>query len=228
VDELAEAQRRTEERLASVAVRVDELAARLTELAVRVDELAVRVDELAEAQRRTEEALQLVVVRVDGIDRTLVDMRDQLGHLEGRSLELQYARHAGGYFGHLLRRVRVVGQEELDDLLEAGVVAGSLNEASARDLRLADLIVRGRRPGAESETYVVVEVSAGIGRIDVERAARRAVLLDKLRPARAAVAGHRLTADAERLAAAAGVWTVLDGQVREAIETAVAQSETPE
>jgi chaperonin cofactor prefoldin len=72
VEQLAEAQRRTEERLEAVAARVEQLAEaqrrteeRLEAVAARVEQLAVQVDRLAEAQRRTEERLEAVAARVE-------------------------------------------------------------------------------------------------------------------------------------------------------------------
>jgi uncharacterized phage infection (PIP) family protein YhgE len=72
VNQLAEAQRKTEERLNQLAVRVDQLAEaqrrteeRLNELAERMNQLTVRVDQLAEAQRRTEERLNELTERVN-------------------------------------------------------------------------------------------------------------------------------------------------------------------
>ncbi len=66
VRELVEAQRRTEERLAELAVQMD---ARFAELAAEVAELARRTDarfaELAEAQRRTEERLAELAAQTD-------------------------------------------------------------------------------------------------------------------------------------------------------------------
>ncbi|SHG26489.1 hypothetical protein SAMN02745206_03579 [Desulfacinum infernum DSM 9756] len=65
VEELAEAQKRTEERLEELAEAQKKTEARLDSLTVKVEELAeaqkrteVRVEELAEAQKRTEERLE--------------------------------------------------------------------------------------------------------------------------------------------------------------------------
>lgn len=100
-----------------------------------------------------------------------------------------------------------------DTLLEEGVAAGTLNEEAAQDLRLADLVLRGRRPGEDRDTYLVVEVSVGIGPGDIERAARRAAILGRLQPTLAVVAGERVTPEAAALTEARGVWHVLDGGV---------------
>ncbi len=77
VGELAEAQRRTEERL--------------DELAQRVDQLAVRMDELAEAQRRTEERLGQLTVRVDQLAEAQRETERRLGELAQRMDQLTEA-----------------------------------------------------------------------------------------------------------------------------------------
>ncbi len=97
VERLAEAQRRTEERLEALTARVDQLAVRVDQLAeaqrrteerlealtARVDQLAVRVDQLAEAQRRTEERLEALTARVD----QLAVRVDQLAEAQRRTEE---------------------------------------------------------------------------------------------------------------------------------------------
>ena len=68
VAELAEAQKRTEQRLDSLTLRVEELAEAQKRTEARVEELAeaqkrteARVEELAEAQKRTEEKLEKLI-----------------------------------------------------------------------------------------------------------------------------------------------------------------------
>lgn len=175
-------------------------------------DLPAVVRELAEAQWRTQAALELLTVRVDAMSNQFADMRGQL-------LEIRYRDHAGGYFGHLVRRVRVVGADELDDLLDEGLASGVLDEAASVDVRRAALLLRGRRPGEDGDTYLVVEVSAGVGPTDVERAARRAGFLGRLRPALAVAAGEWLTPEADELTRAQDVWRVLDGRTLEPSES---------
>ena len=105
VEELAEAQRRTEERLDALAARVDDLAEaqrrteeRLQQLTARVDALAARVDELATAQRRTEEGLEQLTARVNVLAAAMQRMADDLGRLKGWSLEERARRKAHALF----------------------------------------------------------------------------------------------------------------------------------
>jgi exonuclease VII small subunit len=192
VSRLVEVQARAEQRLSGVddrAARLEEGQARLesalTHLAgaqARTEERVIRLEEgqvrlesaltrLAEAQVRTEE-------RLNGVDGRLSRVEGRLAGLRGDNLEQRYRQHAGGYFGRLLRRARIVSPDELDDLLDEGLPTGAFDEDSAHDVRLADLVVRGRRPGEERDTYLVVEVSGVVEPADVEqrlplRASRR-------------------------------------------------------
>jgi len=221
--ELAEAQRRTDERLGRVEEQVAALieAQRLTE--VRLAELAEaqrrtdeRLAELAEAQRRTDERLGRVEEQVAALIEAQRLTDERLAELRGDNLERRYRERAGAYFGRLVRRAYALSDREIAELLGAAEEAGRLTPAEVDDVRAADVIVRGRRPDGAGEVYLVVEVSVGIGPGDVERALRRATLLQRAlgpdRPALPVVAGARATREAQSLAAAQDVWIILDGR----------------
>ena len=87
---LAEAQARTEERLAR---------------------LEDTVDQLAKAQVRTEEHLAALM-------RTTEDMSRKLDDLRGWRTELRYQERVGAYFGPVLRKARAHSAHEWDDELE--------------------------------------------------------------------------------------------------------------
>ncbi|MFQ5594166.1 MAG: YraN family protein [Anaerolineae bacterium] len=70
--ELAEAQRRTEAQVQTLAARVEELAEAQRRTEAQVQTLAARVEELAEAQRRTEQ-------RVDGLATAVGDLQRAFG-----------------------------------------------------------------------------------------------------------------------------------------------------
>jgi ribosomal protein S15P/S13E len=221
--ELAEAQRRTDERLGRVEEQVAALieAQRLTE--VRLAELAEaqrrtdeRLAELAEAQRRTDERLGRVEEQVAALIEAQRLTDERLAELRGDNLERRYRERAGAYFGRLVRRAYALSDREIAELLGAAEEAGQLTPEEVDDVRAADVIVRGRRPDGTGEVYLVVEVSVGIGPGDVERALRRATLLQRAlgpdRPTLPVVAGARATREAQSLAAAQDVWIILDGR----------------
>jgi hypothetical protein len=202
---LAEAQRRTEERLNRLEQHLDGVDQRLDGVDQRLDGIDRRFDGV---DRRFDG----VDRRLDGIDRQLGRLDQHVGELRGSDRERRYRDRASAYFGRLLRLVRVVAAPELDRLLDEGRTTGALDEDAIDDVRWADLIVGGRRPGEESDTYLIVEVSVALDSDDVERAARRAAALGRLRPTLAVVAGDRISTEAAALAKARGVWQMLDGR----------------
>ena len=147
------------------------------------------------------------------IDETFDRLEEHLAELLDSDRERRYRERASAYFGCLLRRAWVVADAELEDLLDEGVATGVLDEDAAHDVRWSDLIVRGPRRGADGDIYLVVEVSFAIDSDDVERSARRAAVLGRLRPTLAVGAGARLTPEAAVLAEARGVCCVLEGRL---------------
>ncbi len=235
VRELAEAQRRTEQRLEELAEaqrrteqRVEELAEAQRRTEQRLEELAeaqrhteewltrleATIAALAEAQRRTEQCLEELAKAQHNTELRLQRAVDRLTQLNGRMLEIEYRNKAPSYFGQLLRRAQLVDLNDLEDLLE-----GHLPAEQIEDILRLDLVVRGRPrqalPGKERpELWLAVEVSAVVDRQDVERARRRAGSL------RAAgllalpvAAGESRTQGAEEAARASGVILLSDGKM---------------
>ncbi|BCX03146.1 MAG: hypothetical protein KatS3mg053_1084 [Candidatus Roseilinea sp.] len=188
VEELAEAQRRTDQRLEELAE-----AQRRTEQ--RVEELAEALQELAEAQRRTEETVRRLV--------------NQMAEVRGDLLEMKFRDKAHAYFGRWLRRARVVPFIELEEQLE-----DKLTDDELVELSLTDILVRGRPrlvAGAD-EVWLTVEVSSVVDANDVSRAQRRAALLRRagLRAVPVAV-GARIIPQARSLAETLNVALMRDG-----------------
>jgi len=171
--ELAEAQRRTDERLTT-----------LTE----------RVTILTDAQRRTDERLADLIEVVSG-------MGTQIGVLKGELLEMRYQTRAAAYLGRLLRRARPLSTTKLADLLDDAVEQNTLTDAEREEILLADVVAQGKHRETGADVYAVIEVSWGVGPYDVERAVDRARLLSKLgTPALPVVAGKVITKQAASLA----------------------------
>ena len=193
VRELAEAQRRTEERLES---------------------LAARVDALAEAQRRTEEELRSLAAQVSLLAESQRRMQMDLSELKGDFIERRYRERAHAYFSRLITRAHVLSPDEIVELVSRGVEEGIISEGEAEELLWADVIVRGRERESGEEVYLVVEVSWGVGVGDVERAANRAEILGRLGfKVMGVVAGKEIKPDAERLARERGIHMVVDGRL---------------
>ncbi len=216
---LAKAQARTEERLA----RVEEAVARLAEAQVRTEERVGRLEErvdrleeamarLAEAQARTEETVRVLVVTVDGLRKDVEGLKRDVGRLKGDNLERYYRERSPSCFQRILRRIRVIDAQRLGLLLDDAVEAGRITPEERADALEADVVVVGQHDG--EEVYLVVEVSATVTAWDVERAKRRAAVLEKATEKRAlpAVAGEELAGDPDTQREVQSVWRILDGR----------------
>ncbi len=211
---LAEAQRRTEERLVGVEDRVGRLEEVMTRLAEAQRRTEERLEQLTEAQRHTEERLEQLTEAQRHTEERLGQMTDEVGELKGDALERRYRERAFAYFAPFVRRTHVTFGDELVGLLEEAAAQGQLTEAEALEVSRADVLVTGQRRSDSANVYLVVEVSWGVGRTDVERAARRAALLAQTgTPTMAVVAGQSITADAARLCQTMQVWRLTDGQI---------------
>jgi len=139
IQELAEAQKRTEESLNKLTARVDGLTARVDKLSERVDELAEaqkrteeslnkltarvdaltervdklseRVDELAEAQKRTEESLNKLTIRVDALTERVDKLSERVDELAEAQKKTSYQ------LARLENRIGVSTEEEAADTL---------------------------------------------------------------------------------------------------------------
>ncbi len=219
--ELAEVQRRTDERFAELAEAIRQLTLRFEEAQQRNDERFEeaqrrndeRFAELAEFQRRTDERFAELAEAIRQLTLRFEEAQqrndNQFADIRGKLLEIEYRNKIGAIFGGRLRKPRVVDAGDVWDMLR-----DQLGEAEIRRIVAADLIVRGGllRAQSEGELWLVVEVSSVIDRNDVARAAERAALLRKaglmVVPV---VAGQRLTQGAVTLAEEFGVAIARNG-----------------
>ena len=189
---LAEAQKRTEER---VGVFDERMAA----LAKAQETTSMYLGELAITMRETREQL--------------TGMAKDLGGLKGLVLQHTYQHKAFAYFARIARRIQVLTGVELQNILNSAIDTGQLSEDEADELLWADVIARARSREESTEIFLVVEVSWGIGAYDVERAARRAGFLARTGvKAIPVVAGKTIDADSIERARSMQVRWVLDGQ----------------
>ena len=181
---LAEAQQRAEEQLSEIKTAMQHL----TE---QVAELTRDVRELTENQQR--------------IDNTV-------SRLKGESLEWSYRNKIYGYFGYLMRRLKVVDLSTIDEALETTLTSGEF-----RDVFRLDLLATGQlreSPGGP-EVWLAIEISSVVDRNDVDRAWRRASLIRRVGPLVLPVAaGERATAGAETAACDQNVVLMTDGQAQ--------------
>ena len=108
--ELAQAQARTEQ-------RVEELAQAQVRTEQRLDRVEAAIERLTEAQTRSEERLTRVEGAIDRLTAAYLRMDNTMGGMRGRELERAYRDKAPSYFGRMLRQVRVVAIQDIEDRL---------------------------------------------------------------------------------------------------------------
>jgi uncharacterized protein (UPF0335 family) len=212
---------RIEKALAALAETVRKMAqdqrrhaTALTKLRKEVAEARAEADrrfaELAEAQRRTEESLaahraetERRFAELAEVMRRLVERVDRIeqdvGTLKDHDLRRRYAELAPSYFGGPnFRKVHVLTPSELVNRLLAALDEGKIEREDFEEARRIDLVVRGEWEGRT--LHLALETSWTIDRRDVERAVRRARILQAiLGETWPAVAGSRLTEGAREL-----------------------------
>ena len=210
VQELANAQRRTEDALTRLTERMEESFAKA---AVDRERIRERMEEgftEAAAERR---AVRGELSEVVAEQR---EMRQDLGRLKGMGQESFYRDRATAIFGRLLSQGHDATSQVADQLQEArrrGVIA----EQEYQDVLAADLLWGGQLRTSREAIVVVLEASWAVGTTDVERAARRAAVVRSagLR-ALAVAAGQEWPPNVQAEASDAGVAMVQEGVVHQA------------
>ena len=208
--ELARREQRTEARLERLEAIVVELAEAQKRTEARLERLEAIVVELAEAQTRLAVQVQHMAAALEVVSSRLDHLTDRVAHLTGRELERHYRERAAAYFGRWLRPVRLALSDALRETLEA-----CLPEEEVEDVMLLDLLIQGRARHLPDtpERLVAFEISTVVDRGDVERARRRAALLQRAGlHAAPGVAGERLTAGAVEASEEAPMIVLQDGR----------------
>ena len=150
-------------------------------------------------------------------------LKTDVATLKGDSLERKYRERPFVYFRRIVRKSKVLTDSEIEELLSQAQASGALSEADVDEISRLDVIVCGRRITDDSVAYLAVEVSAKIDDYDVERAVRRAKLLEKIPGVVAipVVAGEQLAPEGRRALMQTTAWAVVDGSAIESTSSAI-------
>ena len=118
LEELAEAQKRTEERVEILARRLEELAEAQKRTEERVEMLARRLEELAEAQKRTEERVEILARRLEELAEAQKRTEERVEMLARRLEELAEAEKRTEERVEELARAQIKTEEEIKKLTE--------------------------------------------------------------------------------------------------------------
>lgn len=158
-------------------------------------------------------ARSLQVKPVQCLKDDVHQLKDDVAWLKGGYFETRWQKDATAYLGSRgYRRIRLVPQTDLVDLLDDPLDDGRLAEQSVGDdILLLDAVHRGRRRSDDTEVHVASEITARVHPDDVNRAAKRASALAGVTGGQviACVAGASLDERAESAAVSAGVVIVI-------------------
>ena len=176
---LTQAQERTEAQMAELVQAQAHTEAQVSELTKAQAELTkvqahadAQLVELTAAQARTEARLASLTDVVQSLAINLDRQTARLDSVLGWTFEMQFRDRLPSYLGRLMRRARLLRNDEVRDAIEQVVAPHEADEM----LRV-DAIAAGVIDGVA--THVVVEVSAACGAADIDRAERRAAILRK-------------------------------------------------
>ena len=186
VAELTQAQARTETQVAELTLAQTRTEAQVAELTQAQTRTEAQVAELAQAQARTEAQVvkltlaqtrtEVQLAALTQVTQSLVveggRQATRLDAVLGRTFEMQFRDRLTSYLGRLMRRGKLLRNDEVLESIEQAVDAGEADEV----LR-ADAIATGVIDGVAS--HVVVEVSITCDTDDIDRAARRAGILQQ-------------------------------------------------
>lgn len=162
------------EKLLAVPEQLAKFAAEVTKLTAAVHELMVIVQSHSE--------------RLDRIETDVRDLKTDVGDLKGDLLEQRVRTAPDDYlYEHVVGGTALTKAQVTQLARERAYGLSPLGMDDMKDLREADLVVvGGHHPETRERISAVVEASSRAGRLDVERARRRADILARH--------GHRVVA----------------------------------
>ena len=221
LEELAEAQRRTEETLDRVTERMERGFAEAAADRERIWETMQQgFAEAAVDRKRIWENIEQLTERMErGFAEAAAEraeMRQDIGVLKGSTKESFYRDRAAAIFGRLLK----AGQDATQEVVQRLRAAQQENRVSAEEYQSvlnADLLWSGKLWDTGEEVVLVLEASWKVHESDVERAVQRAEVLRRTGlKALPVTAGEEWPQQVGALALREGVVITQDGRVDDA------------
>lgn len=169
-----------------------ELPARLQQIDRELSDIRASLDRLTEQVTALTVAVAQLAERADRYEARADRTDGRLSNIEGQLLEDRYGRNLRKWLADFVWPPARVFSGDLT-LLPPALEAGSLSADDLKEIRAADMLVRGRDVSDSGrELILVVEISQTINVDDVDRAEVRAGLLRRAGyHARGVVGGYR-------------------------------------
>ncbi|QJA06511.1 hypothetical protein FVE67_06735 [Thermosulfurimonas marina] len=179
------------------------LTADLLELPRKFEEfLRHRYPELERRMGAQEFRLSRLERDMEELKRDVKQLKKDVARLKGDNFERKVREKVPSYFGRILLRCRVIAAEEVAELVDEAFEEGRITEEERLEVLRLDVLVKGKLKESRVEACLAAEVSLTVDVEDVERAARRDEVLNRLLdcPVLPVVIGERITEGARRKA----------------------------
>ncbi|GAB6184206.1 hypothetical protein [Thermodesulfovibrio hydrogeniphilus] len=157
-----------------------ELKDKVGNLETRMDNLETRMDNLETRMDNLETRMDNLETRMDNLEKRVAKLEIDVAELKAENFERKVREKAPAYFGKLIRKCKVIGFEELAEILEKAVDEGKITEEEKDDVLNIDVVVTGfLKEDRQQKVAIAAEVSVKVDKEDVERASKRKIVLEK-------------------------------------------------
>lgn len=195
--------------------RRDEFARLLDEFTGFRQETGARFDRVDQDIHELKTDVGQLKTDVGQLKTDVGKLKTDVGRLDGRTLQQQVRERIPVYLSRFALRLRLIGSAEVAELLEEAVEQGHISEKEMDDAKLIDAVARGRRRTDHINIYLAAEISTVIDLHDLERAMRRAAVIERATrvPTIPIVIGEAIRQDARTQADALNAgWVVLPSE----------------
>ncbi len=153
---------------------------RYPELERRVGAQEVRLSRIERDVERLKRDVEQLKKDVEQLKKDVEQLKRDVARLKGDNFERKVREKAPSYFGRVLLRCRVISAEDLADLVDEAFEKGRITEEERLEALRLDVLVKGKLKESKKEACLAAEVSLTVDVEDVERAARRTEILNRL------------------------------------------------
>ncbi len=138
------------------------------------------IHELYEISKRHDARLGNLESDVAVLKSDVAVLKSDVADIKGDLLESRVRERVFAYLSRFARRLRLITDAQMADLLEGALDDGKINESEFDKINLLDFVAQGRHRDTGESLYLAGEVSYTIADKDLDRAIDRAKLLQKV------------------------------------------------
>lgn len=157
-----------------------ELPRKFEELLRRVEKIEADVEILKQDVEILKQDVAILKQDVAILKQDMAYLKGEFGRFKGSDFERRVRERFAAYFGAILKRGRLVSQEQLMALVDDAEEAGQLSAEERQQAFLIDALVEGLIRRSDKPVVLAIEVSVTAYPEDLERASRRAAVLAKV------------------------------------------------